>query len=108
MLIGITGILGAGKSFVTGYLGEILRARTLSADEICRRQLQKDRAGYRKVVEVWGRTYLDDENEIDRPLLRDRVFQDASVRRQLEGILHPFRTLGFDDETDAAGHRPLR
>lgn len=89
MLIGITGVIGAGKSVVTEYLGEVLGAEILSADEICRSELQKDQAGYRGVIQAWGATFLGASKEIDRTRLRNRVFKDSSVRQQLEDILHP-------------------
>jgi dephospho-CoA kinase len=89
VLIGITGTIGSGKSIVSGYLGEMLEAEVLSADEICRQELHKGRAGYREVVRTWGKAYLDEAEEIDRVLLREQVFKHPSVRYKLECILHP-------------------
>ena len=103
MLIGVTGSIGAGKSFVAGLLGNVLGAEVLSADEICRQQLEKDRGGYAAVVDRWGTTYLDESQEIDRVRLRRAVFQDPDVRRQLEDILHPLVREQVLDARQAAG-----
>lgn len=89
MLIGITGTIGSGKSLVARLLGDMLPAPVHSSDEISRRLMEKDEAGYLKLVGTWGTRYLLESGEVDRALLRIAVFEDHRVRTQLEAILHP-------------------
>ena len=89
MLIGVTGSIGSGKTLVAGLLGDLLEAPVYSSDEICRRLLEKDEAGYEGFVAKGGSKFLSDTGEIDRVLLRSALFEDEALRKQLEAILHP-------------------
>jgi len=89
MLIGITGTIGSGKSLVAGLLGDLLEVPVYSSDEICRQLLEKGEAGYAAFVKAWGDKFLDETGAIDRLMLRTAVFEDHSLRQQLESILHP-------------------
>lgn len=89
MLIGVTGSIGSGKSLVAGLLGDFLEAPVYSSDEICRRLLEKGEAGHEAFLKAGGSRFFDDTGEIDRVLLRSAVFEDDSLRLQLEQILHP-------------------
>ena len=99
--IALTGGVAAGKSSVMTLLrrqwsetGEFF-----SADEAVHELLTK--AGIKsRVSEVFGSGILSTDGEIDRGKLREIVFRDESLRKQLEGILHPeVRTMGSDFET---------
>jgi len=89
MLLGVTGTIGSGKSYVAARLGRLLGAPVLSADSICRELLEKDQPGYLAFVKQGGQAYLSLAGDIDRPRLRDAAFQDQGLRRILEEILHP-------------------
>ncbi len=89
MLIGVTGTIGSGKTLVAGLLGDLLEVPVYNSDEICRQLLEKGEAGYAAFVKAWGNKFLDETGEIDRLLLRTAVFEDHSLRQQLESILHP-------------------
>jgi dephospho-CoA kinase len=90
MLIGITGTIGTGKSAVATLLGRELEAPVYSADQVCRDQLVVGQPGYRHFVEHFGATFLErPEGPIDRVRLRQAIFADEAVRRELEAILHP-------------------
>ena len=108
MLIGITGTVGSGKSVVAGMLGDLLPAPVFSSDEICRRQLEKGEAGYKKMVEIWGDRYLTDSGEVDRPLLRKAVFADQKVRTALEDLLHPLVRIEMLEAKEAAGSTAIQ
>lgn len=89
MLLGVTGTIGSGKSYVAARLGRLLGAPVLSADSICRELLEKDQPGYLAFLNQGGQAYLSQAGDIDRPRLRDAAFQDQGLRRILEEILHP-------------------
>ena len=56
MIIGITGSIASGKTFVTDYLKE-LGYKIIDADEISRNLLKKDSKGYFKVIEVFSKIF---------------------------------------------------
>lgn len=89
MLIGITGGVGSGKSRVAARLGELLCGIVISADDVCRDLLDAGREGYKQFIQSGGSRFLDKNKAIDRRKLREALFTEASLRAQLESILHP-------------------
>lgn len=76
-----------------------------SADEAVHELLTKDGIKSR-VSEVFGGGILSTDGEIDRGKLREIVFRDEPLRKQLEGILHPeVRTMGRDFEAACRSNR---
>ena len=88
-IIGITGGVGSGKSEVLRYLNERWGAEILALDEVSRRLLDRDGAGYQKTVELFGRGILKEDGSVDRPAVAKLVFADAELREALNGIIHP-------------------
>lgn len=89
MIIGVTGGMGAGKSFVSNQLGRRLGLEVLDADRLCRQQLQPNMPGWWEVWEKWGARFIDSSGKIDRFALRQALFADLRVRQAVERILHP-------------------
>ncbi len=89
MIVAITGGIGSGKSSVTEYLVKIAQAEYCDADQYCKELLVQGKAGWSGVVGIWGKRFLDKDGNIDRSLLRKTIFDEPSVRRALEGLLHP-------------------
>jgi dephospho-CoA kinase len=87
--IGVTGGVASGKSTVTAYLAELLHAPAFDADACARELLQNDAAVRREVRVAFGPEIFAASGQIDRPVLRTRVFSDAADRGRLEAILHP-------------------
>ena len=86
--IGITGSIGAGKSF----MGRLLRARNFQVlDADCKvHELYRDSAGLRAEMA----TYFGEEcltpTGVNSALIADRVFADANARVKLEQIVYPY------------------
>jgi len=89
VIIGVTGGMGSGKSFVAGLLGRLLGVDVLNADILCRDLLQMQRPGWQGIQERWGSRFLDLTGNIDRTVLRKVLFAEPEVRRGVEQILHP-------------------
>jgi dephospho-CoA kinase len=89
MIVAITGGIGCGKSRVASYLVNLAQAQYCDTDQFCRELLFKGHAGWKSVTAKWGRRFLDKEDNIDRPLLRRIIFEESTIRRELEGMLHP-------------------
>ena len=89
MIIGVTGGMGSGKSFVAGILGERLKFEVLNADIICRNLLQQKMSGWQGIHKKWGDRFFDHNGNIDRPALRQVLFADPVIRQGVESVLHP-------------------
>lgn len=86
--VGLTGVLGSGKSTVLGMFRR-LGAVTMDADAVARECLKKGTPSYRRIVRRFGESILGRGGRIERPALARRVFTNAAGRRALEGIVHP-------------------
>ncbi|MDR3090244.1 MAG: dephospho-CoA kinase [Desulfobulbaceae bacterium] len=89
MNIAMTGSIGAGKSTVAAMLAGLLPALLIDTDQICRRLMATHEAGWRGLRAVFPRSFFADNGELRRAALRQAVFFDDGLRRQLEGVLHP-------------------
>ena len=86
--IGITGSIGAGKSFV----GALLRARNFQVlDADCKvHELYRDSAGLRAEMAAYFGEECLTPTGVNSALIADRVFADASARVKLEQIVYPY------------------
>ena len=86
--IGITGSIGAGKSFV----GALLRARNFQVlDADCKvHELYRDSAGLRAEMAAYFGEECLTPTGVNSTLIADRVFADANARVKLEQIVYPY------------------
>lgn len=86
-VIGLTGSIAVGKSTVTQYL--LTRGyQVLDADEISHHALDQGTSCYDQVKGLFG--CIDEKGNIDRKALGKIVFHDASLKKKLEDIIHPY------------------
>ena len=88
MFIGLTGGIGAGKSLVSRRLSQ-LGAKIIDADAIAKDIVAPGQAAYQDIVEVFGKSVLNDNGEINRSALGKLVFSDVKLLNRLERITHP-------------------
>lgn len=88
MIIGITGMIASGKTTVSRML-EACGARVIDADKLARLCMDKEGESYGPVLDAFGPQILDEEGQIDRKALGDRVFSSPEDRRRLESLTHP-------------------
>ena len=86
--IGLTGGIASGKSTVEQRLIE-LGVPVVNADDSARAVVAHGQTGLAAVVERFGGGVLRPDGELDRPALRNLIFQSPEKRRDLEAILHP-------------------
>lgn len=105
-IIALTGGIGAGKSLVAQYFSE-LGARVVDADQLSRMAIERGSNGFDEVLFRFGESILRD-GDIDRKVLAEIIFSDASARADLEAIVHPrVRELFSDVVADLAPDETL-
>lgn len=86
-VIGLTGSIAVGKSTVTQYL-LTHGYQVLDADEISHHALDQGTSCYDQVKGLFG--CIDEKGNIDQKALGKIVFHDASLKKKLEDIIHPY------------------
>lgn len=88
LIVGLTGGMACGKSFVADALRE-LGCHVIEADDLGHEVLQPDGEAYADVVAVFGAGILDPDGLIDRPKLAKIAFGDPAQLEHLNAIVHP-------------------
>jgi len=87
-VIGITGGIGSGKSCVSRLLASYCLAPLVDIDQCCRHLLEIEQPGWCALRTVFGEIFLHSDGTIDRAALRRAIFEDSSIRRQVDAVLH--------------------
>ena len=96
MLVGLTGGIGSGKS-LAGDFFKSKKIDVIDADDLAYIALAKEGKGYKNFLDVFGKTFLDENSEIDRKALREYVFKNPEMKNKLESIVHPIVQDGILD-----------
>jgi dephospho-CoA kinase len=100
LVIGLTGGIGSGKSSVCRQFAD-LGVPVIDTDQIAREVVAPGQPGLAQVRETFGNEVLTAEGELDRALLRKRVFADPEARQRLESILHPLIRTRMEEQLAA-------
>lgn len=88
LVIGMTGGIASGKSTVAQRLRE-LGAVVLDADQVARDVVDPGTPALQEIREFFGNRVIAEDGTLDRKVLADIVFADATRRSRLESIIHP-------------------
>ena len=102
-LIGLTGGIASGKSFVAARLAEY-GAVHIDADLLARIVVEPGTPGLDAIVRDFGEGILRRDGTLDRAALGAIIFHDAELRARLNDIVHPAvwqRTRELIGEADA-------
>lgn len=86
--VGLTGGIASGKSTVCELFAR-LGAGIIDADTTAREVCRQSMPAYQQIVAHFGDEVLLPGGELNRPALRDIIFNDDSARQALESIIHP-------------------
>jgi len=86
LAIGITGILGSGKTTVAKILKK-MGFKVVSCDEIVHKLLNKKNI-IKKFGEILGNEVIKN-NKIDKEKVREIIFNNSEKKKEIENILHP-------------------
>lgn len=95
----VTGGYGSGKSTVCKIMHHLLDCHFVSADRICKEQMDIGAQGWQRLKESWGEKYFFETGALDRSLVRKTIFADSGMKQELENILHPL----VRDSVECAG-----
>ena len=86
--IAVTGGIGSGKSTVAALFSD-LGAPIIDSDIIAKELSKANTPVFKKIIDEFGETFLNEHNELNRKKLRDFIFQNDDAKVALENILHP-------------------
>ncbi len=87
-VIGLTGGIGSGKTVVTDWFAK-QGIEIVDADVIAHQIVAKGSPTLQKIIDAFGQWVINKQGELNRPLLREHVFQNPIALKQLEAITHP-------------------
>lgn len=104
--VGLTGGIGSGKSAVADRFAA-LGAAIVDTDAIAHALTAAGGAAIEAIAREFGPDYIDAAGSLDRPRMRERVFNDPQAKARLEAILHPrIREAALAAAAQAAARAP--
>src|SRR5258708_37266744 len=101
LLIGLTGGIASGKSTVAQRSVE-LGVPVIDADWAAGAVVETGKPGLAGVLKRFGSGVVAENGELDRRALRDLIFSNPGLRRDLEAILHPLIRAYMDQSAERA------
>lgn len=104
LLVGLTGGIASGKSTVS----KMLRDRgvcVIDADLLAREVVAPNEPAFAELLDAFGTSILDADQQLDRQALGRLVFSDEGARKKLEAITHPRIFERFQQRTEEAEKR---
>ena len=101
LVIGLTGGIGSGKSTVTHYFQE-LGIEVIDADIIAREVVAIDSPALKAIAENFGDDYIQADGQLNRGLLRSKIFANELDKLWLNKLLHPLIRTRLISKTAAA------
>ena len=86
-IIGLTGLMGSGKSTVSSYL-KSKNIKVIDADEIVKDLYKKNHLGYKLLIKKYKNIDLINDDGIDHKKLRNYVLENGLIE-ELNSLIHP-------------------
>src|SRR5690349_1519146 len=103
-IIGITGGIGSGKSFVARLFGE-LGCCVVDSDSQVHAAYQ-DNEVRQTLRGWWGDSVLNPDGSVRRSAIAQRVFASEGERKRLEGLIHPWVAAARDRQMQEMSQNP--
>jgi dephospho-CoA kinase len=88
VIVGLTGGIGSGKSEAARMFAE-LGVPVVDTDLIAHALTATGQPALQEIAAIFGQDMLLPDGSLNRSALRQRVFANPEMRRQLEALLHP-------------------
>ena len=102
--MGLTGGIGSGKSTVASLFSK-LGVPLVDTDAIAHALTTREGRATAEIRTRMGAQFIAVDGSLDRDVMRDQIFKDTDLKRQLEKILHP---LIHDEVERALSARPAQ
>lgn len=93
--VGLTGGIGSGKTIVATIF-ETIGIPVYHADREAKKLLLNENVK-RELLDLFGEKIFDSKKQVDRKLLGEFVFNDASGLEKLNKLIHPLVKAHFDE-----------
>ena len=100
-IVGLTGGIGSGKTTIANLFNE-LGIDIIDADIVARQVVAPNSPALQSIVDRFGPDYLDRSGNLNRTLLRTRIFSHDEDKRWLNNLLHPLIRQTLLDELKQA------
>ncbi len=87
--IGITGGVGAGKSSILAYIRNHYSCEIYLADEVAHEVKKPGTECFEEVVRILGRDVLNEEGDIDKRRMAEKIFADEKLLEEINNAVHP-------------------
>jgi len=87
-VVGLTGGIGSGKTAASDYF-QTIGVTVVDADIASRTVVEPGKPALAEIAAHFGQDVIQDDGQLDRARLRERIFNDEAERKWLEGLLHP-------------------
>ena len=88
LTIGLTGGIGSGKTTVSNCF-EALGIDIIDADVIARKVVAVNSPALNAIAQHFGERYIQTDGQLNRTLLRQRIFANTADKEWLNKLLHP-------------------
>ncbi|MAC46614.1 MAG: dephospho-CoA kinase, partial [Oceanospirillum sp.] len=88
LIIGLTGGIGSGKTAASDYFTS-LGVLIVDADVVAREIVEPHKPVWQQIVNHFGSEAINEDQSLNRPWLRQTVFQQPEERQWLESVTHP-------------------
>lgn len=91
VVIGVTGVIGSGKSTLCRFLAEGYGFHWIDADKICHELYKNGKPGYKKIKKYFGNHFVG-KQEVHRGMLRRFILKSPQKFYILNKLIHPLVT----------------
>lgn len=100
-VVGLTGGIGSGKTAVSDHLASF-GIEVVDADVISRIVVEPGQPALSEIAEKFGSNILLADGNLNRALLREKIFNNPDDKQWLESLLHPLIATELFRQLEAA------
>ena len=88
LVVGLTGGIGSGKTTVANGFSA-LGVTVIDADQLARELVRPGQPALDEIITLFGKDCVTPDQQLKRDYVRQQIYSDPGLKRQLEAILHP-------------------
>jgi dephospho-CoA kinase len=102
LIIGVTGGISSGKTTVANLFSDHFNIDIVDADIVAREVVKKGTPGLAAIECYFGQEILTPDGQLNRPLLREKIFNDQQDKLWLNQLLHPMIQQRMQEQVNKA------